>query len=347
MQKLDDILKKGHQMGASDIHLVAGSTPIYRVNGSLIFKEERQLMPNDTAAMAQGILTEELWEVLTKQREVDLSYGIDGVSRFRVNIFYQRSSISLAFRVIPRAIPSIEELGIPHQLKKIVEIPHGIFLVTGPTGSGKSSSLAAMIDHINETMNLHVVTLEDPIEYLHTHKKSIIAQREVGFDTLSFKNGLRACLRQDPDVILVGELRDRETIETAITAAETGHLVLGTLHTQDTAGTIDRIIDVFPSHNRNEMRKTLANVLIGVMSQRLFPKIDRSGRVVATEMLINTPAIQNLIRTEKMHQIPNVLQTGKSQGMHTMEMSIQELVNQNLINSVELAPYKINTRFKS
>lgn len=344
MNKLDDILKVGHQKGASDVHLVAGSTPIYRVNGRLIEQEGDRLLPDDTAEMAKGILTEELWEYLMDKREVDLSYGVGGMSRFRVNIFYQRSSISLALRVIPREIPSIEDLGIPIELKEIVKNPHGMFLVTGPTGSGKSSSLAAMVDYINQTMNLHVITLEDPIEYLHSHNKSIIAQREIGFDTLSFKNGLRACLRQDPDVILVGELRDRETIETAITAAETGHLVLATLHTQDTAGTIDRMIDVFPSQNRDEMRKTLANVLIGVMSQRLFPTIDRSGRVVATEMLINNPAIQNLIRNEKMHQIPNVLQTGKSQGMHTMEMSIRALVQSNQINAAELAPYTTPSR---
>lgn len=344
MKKLDDILRIGHQKGASDVHLVAGSSPIYRVNGRLIVQEGDRLLPEDTGQMAQGILTEELWEYLKDTREVDLSYGIEGMSRFRVNIFYQRSSISLALRVIPREIPSIEDLGIPAELKEIVKNPHGMFLVTGPTGSGKSSSLAAMVDYINQTMNLHVITLEDPIEYLHSHKKSIIAQREIGFDTLSFKNGLRACLRQDPDVILVGELRDRETIETAITAAETGHLVLATLHTQDTAGTIDRMIDVFPSHNRDEMRKTLANVLIGVMSQRLFPTIDRSGRVVATEMLINNPAISNLIRNEKMHQIPNVLQTSRSQGMHTMEMSIRELVQSQQINSAELTPYTTPSR---
>jgi twitching motility protein PilT len=224
-----------------------------------------------------------------------------------------------------------------------VKHPHGLFLVTGPTGSGKSTSLAAMIDYMNEHMNRHIITLEDPIEYLHSHKNSIIVQREIGFDTLSFKNGLRASLRQDPDVILVGELRDLDTIQTAITAAETGHLVLGTLHTQDTAGTIDRIIDVFPTHQRSQTRTMLANVLLGVMSQRLFKTLDTRGRVVATEMLINNGAIQNLIRNEKMHQIPNVLQTSRDQGMHTMEMSIKELVQQKLISSAELAPYSSNT----
>ena len=340
MNRLDELLRIGHAKGASDVHLVAGSAPIYRINGQLIPTDEGRLMPNDTYEMAKSILTDELWEVLENKREVDLSYGIENISRFRVNIFYQRSSVSIAFRVIPRDIPSIETLGIPTILRKVVQRPHGLFLVTGPTGSGKSTSLASMIDFMNQTMNKHIITLEDPIEYLHSHKQSIIVQREIGFDTLSFANGLRASLRQDPDVILVGELRDLETIQTAITAAETGHLVMGTLHTQDTAGTIDRIIDVFPAHQRNQTRTMLANVLLGVMSQRLFRRTDLSGRVVATEVLINNSAIANLIRTEKMHQIPNVLQTSRDQGMHTMEMSIKDLIAQRLISSKEILPYK-------
>ena len=340
MNRLDELLRIGHAKGASDVHLVAGSAPIYRINGQLIPTDEGRLMPNDTYEMAKSILTDELWEVLENKREVDLSYGIENISRFRVNIFYQRSSVSIAFRVIPRDIPSIETLGIPTILRKVVQRPHGLFLVTGPTGSGKSTSLASMIDFMNQTMNKHIITLEDPIEYIHSHKQSIIVQREIGFDTLSFANGLRASLRQDPDVILVGELRDLETIQTAITAAETGHLVMGTLHTQDTAGTIDRIIDVFPAHQRNQTRKMLANVLLGVMSQRLFRRTDLSGRVVATEVLINNPAIANLIRTEKMHQIPNVLQTSRELGMHTMEMSIKDLIAQRLINSNEILPYQ-------
>ena len=340
MNRLDELLRIGHAKGASDVHLVAGSAPIYRINGQLIPTDEGRLMANDTYEMAKSILTDELWEVLENKREVDLSYGIENISRFRVNIFYQKSAVSIAFRVIPRDIPSIETLGIPTILQNVVQRPHGLFLVTGPTGSGKSTSLASMIDFMNQTMNKHIITLEDPVEYIHSHKQSIIVQREIGFDTLSFANGLRASLRQDPDVILVGELRDIETIQTAITAAETGHLVMGTLHTQDTAGTIDRIIDVFPAHQRNQTRKMLANVLLGVMSQRLFRRTDLSGRVVATEVLINTPAIANLIRTEKMHQIPNVLQTSRELGMHTMEMSIKDLIAQRLISSKEILPYK-------
>ena len=340
MNRLDELLRIGHAKGASDVHLVAGSAPIYRINGQLIPTDEGRLMANDTYEMAKSILTDELWEVLENKREVDLSYGIENISRFRVNIFYQRSSVSIAFRVIPRDIPSIETLGIPTILQNVVQRPHGLFLVTGPTGSGKSTSLASMIDFMNQTMNKHIITLEDPVEYIHSHKQSIIVQREIGFDTLSFANGLRASLRQDPYVILVGELRDIETIQTAITAAETGHLVMGTLHTQDTAGTIDRIIDVFPAHQRNQTRTMLANVLLGVMSQRLFRRTDLSGRVVATEVLINNPAIANLIRTEKMHQIPNVLQTSRELGMHTMEMSIKDLIAQRLISSKEILPYK-------
>lgn len=341
MERLDELLKIGNSKGASDVHLVAGSPPIYRINGQLVpQREEEMMLPKDTSMMAKAILTEEMWDTLEKRREVDLSYGISGVSRFRVNIFYQRSAISLAFRVIPRKIPSIDELGIPKILEKVVQNPHGLFLVTGPTGSGKSTSLASMIDYMNTHMNKHIITLEDPIEYLHSHNQSIIEQREIGFDTLSFKDGLRASLRQDPDVILVGELRDLDTIQTAITAAETGHLVLGTLHTQDTAGTIDRMIDVFPVHQRDQTRTMLANVLIGVMSQRLFRTISGNrGRVAATEMLINNAAIKNHIRSEKMHQIPNVLQTARDQGMHTMEMSIKQLISEKKIRASELVPY--------
>ncbi|GEN50650.1 type IV pilus twitching motility protein PilT [Alkalibacterium pelagium] len=339
MDKLIALLTKAHYKEASDVHLVAGSSPVFRVDGKLMPEKEDRLMPDDTMEMARAILTDKLWDQLQEVREVDLSYGIPGVSRFRVNIFYQRSAISLAFRVIPRDIPTIDSLGIPQRLKELVKKPHGLILVTGPTGSGKSTSLASMIDYMNHEMNRHIITLEDPIEYLHSHNKCIIEQREVGFDTLSFKDGLRASLRQDPDVILVGELRDLDTIQTAITAAETGHLVLGTLHTQDTTGTIDRIIDVFPVHQKNQVRTMLANVLIGVMSQRLFPTLNIKGRVAATELLINNAAIKNLIRNEKMHQIPNVLQTSKDQGMHTMEMDMRQLIAEKRISELELLPY--------
>lgn len=342
MKRLDEFLIEGHKIGASDIHLVTGSAPVFRINGHLITSEDEKLMSEDTSEFARSILTDKLWDTLEHLREVDLSYGLSNVSRYRVNISYQRSSISLAFRAIPREIPSINELGLPPILQKIVHRPHGLFLVTGPTGSGKSTSLASMIDYLNNTASKHIITLEDPIEYLHRHKRSLIVQREIGFDTNSFQNGLRASLRQDPDVILVGELRDLETIQTAITAAETGHLVLGTLHTNDASSTIDRIIDVFPVHQRNQTRTMLANVLLGVLYQRLFRKVDNSGRVVATEVLINNAATANLIRGEKMHQINNVLQTSKADGMHTMEMSIRELVEQKIIPASTLSLYAQN-----
>lgn len=326
MRVLDEILTEAYHQKASDVHLVTGAPPIYRIDGVLLPQKSEVLTFETTKAYVKEVLTPTMWETLEKNRELDFSYGISGISRFRVNVFYQRNSLSLAFRIITTKIPSVESLGIPGITKSLMEKPHGLFLVTGPTGSGKSTTLAALLDYMNQTMNRHIITLEDPIEYLHTHKQSIIEQREVGFDTLSFKNGLRASLRQDPDVILVGELRDWETISTAITASETGHLVLGTLHTSDAAGSIERMIDVFPPEQRNQIRMMLANVLLGILSQRLLPTIHEKGRVAATEMLINNSAVKNLIRNEKMHQIKNVLQTSASQGMHTMEMSIQRLI---------------------
>ncbi len=339
MKTLDKLLTDANLKQASDVHLVAGAPPVFRINGHLYPQKGDNLMPQDIKAFVRNMLTDNLWEELQEERELDFSYGITGVSRFRVNAFYQRNALSLAFRIITKEIPSVESLGLPSITKKLVEKPYGLFLVTGPTGSGKSTSLASLIDYMNETMNRHIITLEDPIEYLHSHKQSIIEQREVGFDTLSFKKGLRASLRQDPDVILVGELRDYETISTAITAAETGHLVLGTLHTSDAAGSIDRMIDVFPLHQRDQVRLMLANVLLGILSQRLFPLWNTSGRVAATEMLVNNSAIKNLIRTEKMHQIPNVLQTSRKLGMHTMEMSVRSLIKDGKIDPQGVYPH--------
>ncbi|SEO93764.1 twitching motility protein PilT [Amphibacillus marinus] len=339
MLVLTEILTTAFHRNASDIHLTVGSVPVFRIDGKLTLHQEEVLKPDDTKEMAKSIITGEMWQRLERERELDLSYGINGLSRFRVNIFYQRNNLSLAFRVIPSKIPQIDDLGLPQVLKKIAEKPHGLVLITGPTGSGKSTSLAAIIDYMNSHMNKHIITLEDPIEYLHKHNKSLIDQREVGFDTTSFQKGLRACLRQDPDVILVGEMRDLETISTAITAAETGHLVLGTLHTQDASSTMDRIIDVFPSHQKEQIRILLANVLVAIVSQRLFPMAQQSGRIAATEVLINNAAVKNLIRNEKMHQIPNILQTSKEQGMHKMEMDIQQKVMDGLIQSRDAEPY--------
>ncbi len=332
MDKLDEILKKAFYGKASDVHLVVGTPPVFRVDGKLIPQPGERLRPEDIKLFAHAILPTEMVAFLEEKREIDFSYGINGLTRFRVNVFYQRNSLSMAFRIIAMDIPKLETLGIPTVTRKLVEEPHGLFLVTGPTGSGKTTSLASLINHLNLTQNRHIITLEDPIEYLHTHKKSIIVQREIGFDAASFQSGLRASLRQDPDVILVGELRDLETISTAITAAETGHLVLGTLHTSSATGSIERMIDVFPGDQRNQVRLMLANVLLGILTQRLLPRRDGTGRVPATEMLINNTAIKNLIRNEKMHQIPNILQTSGDQGMHTMEMSLRQLVNEGKVS---------------
>ncbi|PXW90034.1 twitching motility protein PilT [Streptohalobacillus salinus] len=339
MEELKDLLTLAFRKNASDIHITVGSVPIFRIDGRLIPHKGDVLKPEDTKQLARTLVNDEMWERFMVERELDLSHGIAGVSRFRVNMFYQRSNISIAFRVIPTTIPKIDDLNLPPVLKDIAAKPHGLVLVTGPTGSGKSTTLASMIDYMNEHMNKHIITLEDPIEYLHNHKQSIIDQREVGFDTTSFQKGLRACLRQDPDVILVGEMRDLETIQTAITAAETGHLVLGTLHTQNASSTMDRIIDVFPAHQKDQIRILLANVLEATVSQRLFPRAQESGRVAATEILINTPAVKNLIRNEKMHQIPNTMQTSKDQGMHTLEMDITSKVREGLISPKDAEPY--------
>ncbi len=339
MNRLESLLKAAFYQNASDIHLTVGTPPVFRIHGDLLPHGEEELHPVDTEEMARSVLTEALWEEFRTKREMDLSHGIAGVSRFRMNIFYQRGCISLAIRIVPTDIPSIDQLDLPDVLKDIAARTQGLVLVTGPTGSGKSTTLAAMIDYMNKTMNKHIITLEDPIEYLHSHGKCIIDQREVGFDTINFQNGLRACLRQDPDVILVGEMRDLETISTAITAAETGHLVLGTLHTTDASSTMDRIIDVFPSHQKGQIRIQLANVLQAIVSQRLFQTANRKGRVAATEILINTPAVKNLIRNEKMHQIPNTMQTARDQGMHTMTMDIKKLVNNGVITQEHALPY--------
>ncbi|WP_047150613.1 type IV pilus twitching motility protein PilT [Aneurinibacillus tyrosinisolvens] len=322
---INKLLRYACEKGASDLHITVGASPVFRIDGELRRLDIPPLTPDDTEGMAREIIKEGMFESFIEQGELDFSYGLPGVSRFRVNAYHQRHCISLVARVVPTGIPTLESLNMPDSLRKFCHKPQGLVLVTGPTGSGKSTSLAAMIDYINRTMRKHIITLEDPIEYLHKHQLSIINQREIGFDTKDFASGLRSSLRQDPDVILVGEMRDLETISTAITAAETGHLVFATLHTSDAPQTIDRIIDVFPGSQQPQMRIQLASVLVSIISQRLFPKVG-GGRIAATEILVNTPAVGNLIRMEKVHQIKSLMQTGRDSGMHTMEMSIKDLI---------------------
>ncbi len=324
--KIHGLLQAAFELQASDMHLTVGVPPVVRINGELKKYGKEPLSPADTEGMAKEIIPDGMWDSFFENGELDFSYGIPGVSRFRVNTYRQRSCISIAIRIVPTRIPTIEELELPPILRKIAEKPQGLVLVTGPTGSGKSTTLAAMIQYMNRTMRKHIVTLEDPIEYLHKHHTCIIDQREVGSDTNNFANGLRAALRQDPDIIFVGELRDLETIQTAITAAETGHLVLGTLHTASAPSTINRILDVFPPAQQAQVRIQLASVLVAIVSQRLFPVLGKSGRKAATEILINNAAVANLIRNEKIHQIMNVMQTSKDLGMHTLDSNLMELV---------------------
>ncbi|MGJ7035146.1 type IV pilus twitching motility protein PilT [Anoxybacillus eryuanensis] len=338
-QKVDAMLRTAFELKASDIHLTVGIPPIFRINGDLKRYGQDVLSPTDTEQMAKAIVPEKMWSYFEENGELDLSYSLVGVSRFRVNVFKQRGCISLAIRIVPTKIPTLDELQLPDVLKKMVTKPQGLILVTGPTGSGKSTTLAAMIDYMNKTMRKHIITLEDPIEYVHKHGGCIIDQREVGTDTNNFANGLRAALRQDPDVILVGEMRDLETIQTAITAAETGHLVFGTLHTSSAPATIDRIIDVFQPEQQAQIRIQLATVLVAIVSQRLFPRAQKNGRIAATEILINNAAVANLIRNGKIHQIPSVMQTNRALGMHTLEASIKELVQQGLIAKESVEPY--------
>ena len=337
--KIDDLLKTAFKLNASDIHLTVGVPPIFRVHGDLKRYGDVSVDKQFTELIAQLTIPGKMYPDFVEQGQIDYSYEVAGIARFRVNAFQQRGSISLAFRTIPTIIPTIDDLKLPETLKMLAETQQGLILVTGPTGSGKSTTLAAMIKYMNETMYKHIITLEDPIEYMHAHGKSIIDQREIGFDTASFTSGLRAALRQDPDVILVGEMRDLETISTAITAAETGHLVLATLHTWSAASTIDRIIDVFPHGQQSQIRVQLAGVLTSVISQRLFQTADRKGRRAATEVMINNPAIANLIRTEKVHQIPTIIQTNRASGMHMMASSVRTFLDKGIISYDTAMPY--------
>src|ERR1700745_2230334 len=322
-----DLLMEVVHRRASDLHLSAGANPTVRVRGRLApLEEDPKLSTADTREIVYSILSSEQRQRLETDWQLDLAYSVPGHARFRVNAYFQRGALGAAFRLIPFGMSSIDELGLPGVVHDMTRKPRGFVLVTGPTGSGKSTPLAAMIDEINRTREEHILTIEDPIEFLHGHKKCIVNQRELGADAQSFGAALKAALRQYPDVILVGEMRDLETISTALTAAETGHLVFATLHTQDTAQTIDRIIDVFPAHQQGQVRVQLSVALQGIMTQQLLPNQDGSGRVVATEVLVPTPAVRNLIREGKTHQIYSVLQTGGAFGMQTMDASLVGLV---------------------
>ncbi|MGO4181908.1 type IV pilus twitching motility protein PilT [Paenibacillus sp. MCAF9] len=340
-EKIMDLLRQAHEQKASDLHISVGSAPTFRVNGGLKASGVEPVNSEEAMEMAGSMLNEQQMKFFQDQGEIDFSYSMTGYSRYRINIYRQQGNVSIAARLIPTQIPTLELLQLPQMIAPLANKPQGLILVTGPTGSGKSSTLAAFLGYINRTQKKHIITLEDPIEYVHKSEGSIIDQREVGSDTRSFSNGLRAALRQDPDVILVGEMRDLETIAAAVTAAETGHLVLATLHTTDAPQTIDRIIDAFPGHQQAQIRAQLAAVLVTVISQRLFPRINGQGRIAATEILVNTPAVANLIRTEKVHQIRSVMQTSRALGMHTLDMSIKELLQKGMIDPLVAKSYLV------
>ena len=330
---IDELLERMVEANASDLHVTTGTPPAIRVRGEVERLEGFDpLTGEETQQLLYRILSSEQQKHFELNRQLDFSYSIPGLARFRVNVYFQRESIGAAFRLIPTELKTLEELGIPDSLHVLAEKPRGLVLVTGPTGSGKSTTLAAILDEINRNRSEHILTIEDPIEFLHRHKRCIVNQREIGPDATSFADALRAALRQDPDVILVGEMRDLETISTALTAAETGHLVFGTLHTQSAPSTIDRIIDVFPAEQQEQVRIQIANSLQGVVTQALLPTADGMGRVPALEILLPDDAVRNLIRQGKVEQIYSVMQTNTGRGMQTMEQSLGDLIMRRIVN---------------
>lgn len=333
MATLYDLLRMMIEKNASDLHITTGSPPRLRIDGKLVNIDHPPLTPADTKALCYSVLTDAQKHKFEESNELDLSFGIKGISRFRANIFMQRGAVAGAFRTIPFEIRGFKELGLPEITNEIVKKPRGLVLVTGPTGSGKSTTLAAIVDKINSERSDHIITIEDPIEYLHPHKKCLINQREINSDTESFRTALRYVLRQDPDVVLIGEMRDLETIEAALTVSETGHLTLATLHTNSAIQTINRIIDVFPPHQQEQIRVQLSFVLEGIFAQQLIPRKSGQGRVLAVEVLIPNPAIRNLIREDKIHQIYSMMQTGQAtHGMQTMNQSLFDLYMRGLIS---------------
>ena len=335
---LTDLLRRMVDQGGSDLHITAGTPPRVRIHGELDPCEDLPVLTaGDTKQLAYSVLSDGQKHRFEEDLELDFSFGIKGLARFRANLFNQRGAVGAVFRVIPWETKSFEELGLPPVVRSLCDKPRGLILVTGPTGSGKSTTLATMIDLINQTRHEHIITIEDPIEFVHEHKKCLVNQREVGGDTSSFGKALRAALREDPDVVLIGEMRDLETVESALRIAETGHLTFGTLHTNSAASTINRIIDVFPAHQQSQIRTQLAMVLEGVMCQSLLPRADGKGRVMAMEILIPNPAVRNLIREDKVHQIYSTMQSGQEKyGMQTFNQSLLWLYQQRLI-TLELA----------
>ena len=332
MVSLEELLREMIEKKGSDLHLTAGSPPRIRIDGDLLISDHERLTPEMSQQIVYSILNNEQIAKFEKDLELDLSFGINGLGRFRVNVFMQRGACGAVMRIIPWEVRSIGELGLPRKLcEDLCSMPKGLVLVTGATGSGKSTTLAAMIDYINNTRESHVVTIEDPIEFVHKNKKCLFNQREVGTDTLSFPRALRSVLRQDPDIILIGEMRDQETIEAALTLSETGHLTFGTLHTSDCVQTINRIVDVFPAYQQQQIRTQLAFTLQAVFCQQLLPRADGKGRVLAAEIMIANPAVRALIRDDKAHQIYSVIQTSGKMGMRTMNSSLYELYRSGLI----------------
>ena len=332
MARLDDLLRQMKQHGASDLHVTSGSAPYMRIHGDMVKLNYRNVSSETCQTLIFEILSEKQKELFTENWDLDLSYPLAGVGRFRVNVFMQRNGISSVFRLIPENIKTIEELDLPEQLAGLIDASEGLVLVTGPTGSGKSTTLASLIHTINLKQPAHIITIEDPIEFVHENRRCLISQRELASHTKSFGAALRAALREDPDIILVGEMRDLETISLAITAAETGHLVFATLHTNSAIKTIDRVIDVFPEGQQTQIRVMLSESLRGVVAQALLPRPDHQGRVPVVEILVNVPAVANLIREGKTHQISSVMQTGRAHGMVTFEGAIHDLIQKNLIS---------------
>jgi twitching motility protein PilT len=332
MARLDDLLRQMKQQGASDLHLTSGSAPYMRIHGDMVKLNYREVSAETCQSLIFEILNEKQKELFTEDWDLDLSYPLGGVGRFRVNVFMQRNGVSAVFRLIPENIKTIEELDLPDQLADLIDVSEGLILVTGPTGSGKSTTLASMIHTINQKQKAHIITIEDPIEFVHENSRCLISQRELASHTKSFGAALRAALREDPDIILVGEMRDLETISLAITAAETGHLVFATLHTNSAVKTIDRVIDVFPEGQQGQIRVMLSESLRGVVAQALLPRPDHKGRVPVVEILVNLPSVANLIREGKTHQIASAMQTGRAHGMMTFELAVQDLIQKGLVS---------------